>query len=89
MVTIRRAAAFALVLPFAGSAYAADDVAYCQALAAKYETHIVRMMSGHYRDPGTADGAVAVSQCSRGNTAGIPVLERKLRDAKIELPPRG
>ena len=39
---------------------------------------------------GTIDGSVAIEQCKAGNTAsGIPVLEQKLRDAKVDLPPRG
>ncbi|WP_296330658.1 hypothetical protein [Reyranella sp.] len=32
--------------------------------------------------------SVALDQCKNGNPAGIPVLEHKLRDLKIELPPR-
>ena len=31
---------------------------------------------------------MALDQCKNGNTAGIPVLEQKLRDLKIDLPPR-
>jgi hypothetical protein len=31
-----------------------------------------------------------MDQCKTGNTAaGIPVLEQKLRNAKVDLPPRG
>ncbi len=88
MMTIRWTAAFALALSFAASAHAADDVAYCQALAAKYQSNLVKS-SGHNPNPGTVDGSVAADQCLHGNTAGIPVLERKLRDAKIDLPARG
>jgi hypothetical protein len=88
MMTIRWAAAFAFVLAFAGSAYAADDVAYCKALAAKYQAHLVKT-TGHSPNPGTADGNVAAYQCSQGNLAGIPVLERKLRGAGYTLPDRG
>jgi hypothetical protein len=87
MMTIRWTAAFALALSFAASAHAADDVAYCQALAAKYQANLVKG-SGHNPNPGTVDGNVAAYQCSQGNVAGIPVLERKLRDAKIDLPAR-
>jgi hypothetical protein len=37
--------------------------------------------------PGALDGQVAVEQCKAGDTAdGIPTLERKLQDAKINLP---
>ena len=57
------------------------DAKYCQDL---YET---------YRKIGVAntDASIpeAVNQCNRGNTAaGIPVLEKALKDAKVSLPPR-
>ena len=32
--------------------------------------------------------SVALDQCKTGNPAGIPVLEQKLRDLKIDLPSR-
>lgn len=32
--------------------------------------------------------SLALDQCKNGNAAGIPVLEQKLRDLKIDLPPR-
>jgi len=39
--------------------------------------------------PGGLDGQVAMAQCKAGDTAGgIPVLERKLQDAKVSLPRR-
>jgi hypothetical protein len=87
MTILRWTAALALVLPFSTVAHA-DDAAYCQALAAKYQAALVKS-SGHNPNPGTADGNVAAYQCSQGNTSGIPVLERKLRDGKIDLPARG
>jgi hypothetical protein len=38
----------------------------------------------------SADGNIAVSQCRSGNTAaGIPVLEKLLRNAGFDLPKRG
>ena len=67
-----------------------SDAAYCQALAQKYQAYLGNMTSGRTPMPGPVDGMVAVEQCKAGNTgAGIPVLERKLRDARIDLPPRG
>ena len=87
MTILRWTAALAMLLSFSAAARA-DDVAYCQALAAKYQATLVKT-SGHSPNPGTAEGNVAAYQCSQGNVAGIPVLERKLRDAKIELPARG
>jgi hypothetical protein len=29
-----------------------------------------------------------VAKCQAGDTSGIPVIERALKDAKVELPPR-
>lgn len=79
--------AIALSLPLAASAQG-NDFAYCQALSAQYEKYYVKT-SGHMITPGPVDGNVAVEQCKAGNTAaGIPVLEKKLRDAKVELPAR-
>ncbi len=67
-----------------------QDADYCKALTQKYEAYISNMSVGRSPGPGTVDGSVAIAQCKDGNTAaGIPVLERKLRDARIDLPPRG
>ncbi len=87
MKLVRMTAALALMLPFTAVAHA-DDVTYCKALAAKYRSVYV-YDSGHYRNSGPADGAVAADQCLAGNPAGIPVLEQKLRNAKVDLPTRG
>jgi hypothetical protein len=88
MKIMRWTAALVLAFSFTAVAQAADEVAYCQALAAKYQATLVKS-SGHNPNPGTAEGNVAAYQCSQGNTSGIPVLERKLRDGKIDLPARG
>ena len=66
-----------------------NDATYCKALADKYTTYISNMQSGRSPMPESPDVRVAIDQCSKGNTAaGIPVLEQKLRNAKIDLPPR-
>ena len=78
--------AFAVSLPLAASAES-SDAEYCKALVAKYETYVVHP-DGRFPNPGTVDGSVAAAQCKVGNPAGIPVLERKLRDARIDLPAR-
>ena len=81
--------AVAALLPFGASAQT-TDTDYCKALTQKYEAYISNMSVGRSPGPGTVDGSVAIAQCKDGNTAaGIPVLERKLRDARIDLPPRG
>ena len=63
-----------------------DDAAYCQALIKKY----FKFAPAHRREmAGTVEVNVAIEQCKAGNTAaGIPVLESKLRDAKLDLPSR-
>jgi hypothetical protein len=67
----------------------ADDSAYCGALIQKFQRYVIKTGS-HSPNTGGLDGNVAVEQCRAGNTAaGIPVLERKLRSAGIELPARG
>jgi hypothetical protein len=80
----------AAVLLSSGASAQANDADYCKALTQKYETYISNMSVGHSAGPGSIDASVAIAQCRDGNTAaGIPVLERKLRDARIDLPPRG
>lgn len=91
MMIKRLVAVLAFALPLATTvttAAYAGDAEYCQALVQKYHAFITKY-SGHSPNPGTADGQVAVDQCLSGNPAGIPVLEQKLRDAKVELPSRG
>ena len=73
------------VLVWATAAHA-SDATYCKALIAKYETYASRASRG--RDVGSVDGTLAIEQCQAGNPAGIPVLEQKLRNAKIDLPAR-
>jgi hypothetical protein len=66
------------------------DAAYCKALAEKYETYLANMTTGRSPQLDSVDGRVAVEQCKAGNAvAAIPVLERKLHNAKIDLPPHG
>lgn len=90
MMTIRSLAVLALAsLPLSAMAQA-DDVAYCGALIQKYHRYVIKFYGSHSLNSGSLDGNVAVEQCRAGNTAaGIPVLEQKLRDAKVELPARG
>jgi hypothetical protein len=66
-----------------------SDADYCRALTQKYQIYV---LIGWDRSPmpNRVDSNIAISQCEAGNAAsGIPVLERKLRDAKIDLPTRG
>jgi hypothetical protein len=75
-----------MLLPVAAQA---DDVAYCKALAQTYQRYVVKVDTGHTVQRGSTDASVALEQCRNGNIAGIPVLERELRNAKVDLPSRG
>jgi hypothetical protein len=72
-----------------GAPARADDVAYCRALAQTYERYVVKIDSGHTVQRGSTDASLALAQCRNGDTAGIPVLERELRNARVDLPARG
>ncbi len=75
-------AGLALSAPLAAFAQSAD-AKYCNALIDKYRNTVAKTA-----DP-AAEVPVAISKCQSGDTAaGIPVLEKALRDAKVELPPR-
>jgi hypothetical protein len=77
------------LLLFAGTSAQADDVAYCKALAQTYQRYVVKIDNGNTVQRGSTGASVALEQCRNGNTAGIPVLERELRNAKVDLPARG
>jgi hypothetical protein len=89
MITIRfLAVLLAASLPVAAVAQS-DDATYCNALIQTYYRYVVKVGS-HSPNTGSLDGQVAVEQCRAGNTtAGIPVLEQKLRNAGVGLPARG
>ena len=72
-----------------GATARADDATYCKALVREYQRYVVKIDSGHTVQRGSTDASVALAQCQSGNPAGIPVLERELRNAKVELPSRG
>jgi len=82
------AMALAACSPLAALAQS-GDAAYCKALSEKYETYLNNMTSGKSPQQDSVDGRVALEQCKKGNAAGIPTLEQKLRNAKLDLPPRG
>ncbi len=68
-------------------AQAAGDMAYCAQLSALYRRYLGN--TGEGRTFPDVSAANAISDCERGNTAaGIPVLEKKLRDARFTLPKR-
>ncbi len=83
---------FVALLPALAAAQGlAGEQSYCAALLDRYLRY-----AGVTEYPGTPgklsnDNAAGIAQakCQAGDTAaGIAILERKLRDAKLELPPR-
>ena len=79
----------AMFLSMPAAAWAAtDDATYCKALALTYETLVSNRGGGRGPIVTGVETSVALDQCKNGNPAGIPVLEQKLRDSKIELPSR-
>jgi hypothetical protein len=81
-----------MLSPTLAAADAADDRRYCAALIDKYTRYVgtseYSPLAGRQLNDG--DGRVAIAKCDAGDTAtGIPILERRLRDGKVALPPRG
>ena len=72
---------------------AAQGAAYCAKLTTVYSEYVAGLatsMGGVGRGGGQSDidARVAVAQCQDGNTAaGIPVLQRELRNNKVDVPP--
>jgi hypothetical protein len=71
---------------------AAQGVAYCAKLTTVYSEYVAGIsssMGGVGRGGAQADidARVAIAQCQDGNTAaGIPVLQQKLRENKVDVP---
>lgn len=71
----------------------AADMKYCSALVDRYVTY-VGSSEFSPQTPGTSrtdpEARFAISRCQQGDTAtAIPILELRLRNAKINLPARG
>jgi hypothetical protein len=72
---------------------AAQGAAYCSTLSQTYAQYVgtVGGNLGGVTSGGEAadlDARVAIAQCQDGNYAsGIPVLQQKLRDARVTVPP--
>lgn len=75
--------------PFGG--YPNADMEYCARLSDLYIRYVGRSEAGP-RTPVTPDvvGGTALAQCKHESTVAeaIPVLERKLLNARFTLPPR-
>jgi hypothetical protein len=79
-------ASFACALPAVSFAQSAD-AGYCIALSSKYQRYVASN-DPHHRTP-TPSGNVsnAMASCQADASRAIPVLEKALRDAHVELPP--
>jgi hypothetical protein len=76
----------ALILSAQAPAWA-DDKSYCAELTNLYRRYMGNSAEGKMFPDLTA--AKAMDDCEKGNTAaGIPVLEKKLRDGRFTLPKR-
>jgi hypothetical protein len=70
------------------------DAAYCQSLVNLYTTYagtVGGSLGGNTRggEPADLDAKVAIAQCQEGNAGpATPVLEQKLRDNRVAVPPR-
>ena len=78
----------AVVLAFPAASFGqSKDAAYCAALVAKYEQYLDQgyKRGNQPQNVATKDG---VEKCKTGDTSGIPAIEKALKDAKFDLPPR-
>ncbi len=72
----------------ANAAQPSSDKAYCNALSATYDRYVTNPNMGRGNQRLTASIGQAQAQCASNPAAGIPVLEKALKDARIDLPPR-
>jgi hypothetical protein len=76
------------LLPASASAQQADG-AYCAALAAQYQRYVGDNAEQHRSQQRDATVDVAIAQCASNSASSIPVIEKALKDARMDLPPRG
>lgn len=82
------ALALAVALPLAALAQA-DDVAYCKALSDKYKRYVSNDDAGRRSRTPNVTADTAMARCPTDAAGSIPVLEKALKDALLDLPPRG
>jgi len=80
-------AALTLALPATVVAQSTDSK-YCAALGAQYDRYVNNVNMGRGVAPPSARIEGAKADCAKNPAAGIPVLEKALNDAKVQLPPR-
>jgi hypothetical protein len=70
------------------------DAAYCRSLVKLYTAYtgtVGGSLGGNTTggEPADLDASVAIAQCQDGNPGpAIPVLQQKLRDSRVAVPPR-
>ena len=78
-----------LLLPAVAWAQPSTDAAYCSALAQKYQRYVGQNDAKRRAQNPDATMNNAITECTTGKAAhAIPVLEKALQDAKVDLPPR-
>jgi hypothetical protein len=76
-----------LALPLSATAQQGDP-AYCSALAQKYQRYVGDTTSSRRSQQPDVTVDTAITQCSSNSAAAIPVIEKALKAAKVDLPPR-
>ena len=85
--SLKTVVAVALIsLPAAAFAQS-SDAQYWRALVDKYEQYL-DMSSKRGQQPQGLDARDGVEKCKAGDPSGIPEIEKALKDAKYDLPPR-
>lgn len=82
-------AILALAVPLSALAQS-NATSYCNALSYKYQRYVSGSndIGRHHALP-NAERDNAAANCATNPGGSIPVLERALLDAKVDLPPRG
>jgi hypothetical protein len=77
------------VLVALGATSQSADSQYCTALSTKYDRYVNNPGMGRGSQPPNARIDEAKSQCGGNPGYAIPILEQALKDARVDLPPRG
>jgi hypothetical protein len=89
MNTLTKALLAAILFSLPTGAFAqSSDAAYCKALVAKYEQYLDQSAKKG-EQPQNIAAKSGIEKCKTGDTSGIPAIEKALKDAKFDLPPRG
>ena len=88
---INRPLLLAVLLGVAATAPAlaqSGDAAYCQAMSEEY-TRYVQNSDARRTSPAPVAISDAMAKCKSDSAHAIPVLEKALKDARVDLPARG